>query len=448
VVGYLQSQVENLTQEGVILQNHLLLKNLNVSQVMKKFHSQGVPYTRQYANLLTGFAQSPSWLQGVIQTYPRLKSLPSKLIPFASYKDFAESFWNSLKDSFSTQAENLSKVTSRQLNQLLSFFKPMLREGQEEEACRLLANSNIQDLVEQHSFLAAVAPPVSSAPCNDLQDDDLPQKSLVEHVLEEHLEKGQEIQKIHNFYFSRITRKGFSLLNETRGRYWNLVIGTDGEIKPSFIGNLLDRGVFSADGLKTYLDQISEYKELDADYLALLETAPNNPYVKNYPLSPKSSSTVVEYKSQRVSPHKGQVAFDCETINMSQFWSTIHAAIEDMNRIRVIEIKGITPNIALKLGLNVVNGQVLWFPSAPVVTPPLSEGVIYPKFLICTSMDETLLTPHTPGKILSLVPLESGPPAIECQFPDKNRILPLNSVRLHPKDRLRIERAAQNRARN
>jgi hypothetical protein len=440
----LQSQVENLTQQGFILENHLFLKNLKVSQVIKAFHSEGIPYTRQYANLLTGFAQSPTWLQGVIQTYPRLKSLPSKLLPFASYKDF----WNCLKDSLSKQAENLSKITSRQFNQLLSFFKPMLCKGQEEEACRLLANSSIQDLVEQQSFLSTVASPLPSTTCNDLHDEALPPKSLVEHVLEEHFAKSQEIQKIHNFHFSRTTRKGFSPLNETRGRYWNVVIGADGEIKPFYIGEMLARGVFSADGLKTYLDQISEYKELEADYLTLLPTAPDNPYIENHPHPPKSFSTVVEYKSQRVSPHKGQVAFDCEKINSSQFWSTLHAAIDDMNKIRVIEIKGISPNIALKLGLNVVDGQVLWFPSAPVSIPHLSEGVIYPKYLICTSMDETLLTPHTPGKILSLVPLESGPPAIECQFPDKNRVLPLNSVRLHPKDQLKIERATQNRARN
>jgi len=490
----LQSPVENLTHQGVILRDHLALKNLNVSQVIKAFRSEGSSYTRQYAKLLTGFAQSPSWLQGVIRTYPRLKSLPSKLIPFASYTDF----WSCLEDSFSTNAENLSKVTSRHLNQLLAFFKPMLHEGQEEEACRFLATSSLQDLIEKHtfppaaasrapspicddleddtfsgksifeeevyslpptsnlqnseeqdSFLPVLPPLIPSEPGNDLHDEELPQKSLGEQVLEEHVSKEEEVQEIHGFHFSRKTKKGFSLINETRGLYWNIVVATNGEIKPFYVGELLFRGVASTPALKEYLEQFSEYKELEADLFTLIATAPNNPYIKNGPQKSKPSSPPVPYKAQRISAHKGQITVDGSKGNhRSQLWSAFHAGIEDMNKLKEVEIQGITSEQAVALGLNIVDGRFLWFPSDPVSFPPLSEGVVYPKFLLCRSMDRTLITPDTPAKIVSFVPLESGPPAIECQFSDKNRVLPMNSLHIHSKDRLAIEQAAQNRARN
>jgi|GEM_PF-4051361 hypothetical protein len=440
----LQSQVENLAQQGAILQNHLALKDLNLSDVVKASYSEGGSYTRQYANSLIGLAQSPSWLQQVINTHPRLKSLPSKLLAFAAYKDFVEAFWSCFKDSYASDPENLSKVTIRQFNQLMALFKPMLRQGHEQEACRLLANSSIQQLVKEYSFSPVADSPVAETTCNVLQDYDFRQQIEV-HPDIAHYKK---LQSVRQFHYTRLTRKGFSHLNEARAHYWNLVISPFGNIKPSFIFQMSERGVYNPAKLQQYLDQISEYKELEADYLTLSDIAPNNPYAEGSPLQSKSPSSVVGYKAKRSGPHQAQVSFEPqEQLKSQEFWSTLQAAIEDLSKINEIEIKGVAPSLAASLGLNVSRGKVFWYPSLPIHLPalPIAEGVVHPAFLICTSMDETLLTPHTPGKNLGLVPLESGPPAIRCQFPDQIRVLPLSSVLLHPNDQLNIEQALKNR---
>jgi hypothetical protein len=433
-VGYpLQSQIENLAHQGVILQNHLSLKNLKVSQVIK----EGGPYTRQYANSIIGLAQAPSWLHGAIQTHPRLKTLPSKLLVFAPYKVFVEAFWTFLKDSFSLDPENLSHVTSRQFNQLLAFFKPLLRQGQEQEACHILSTTSIRDLVDQHSFSRT-----SDSTGDQLQANN-PRQHIKDHPDIGHYKK---LQKAHQFYYTRLTRKTFSPLNEARARYWNLVVGPFGNIKPSFISSMSERGVYNPAKLQQYLDQISEYKELEADYLTLSDVAPNNPYAESY-LIQTNTPAAVAYKAKRNGPHKAQVSFEPqEQLKSQEFWSTLQAAIEDLSRINEIEIKGLEPSLASSLGLNVSGGKVFWYPSLPIHLPPLpAEGTVHPAFLICTSQDEILLTPNTSGKNLGLVPLGSGPPAITCQFPDQIRVLPLDSVLLHPNDQLKMKQATQDR---
>jgi hypothetical protein len=440
VVYPLQSQMENLAHQGVILQNHLSLKNLKVSQIIKAkaFPSESSPYTRQYANSLIGLAQAPSWVHSAIQTHPRLKTLPSKLLVLAFYQDFVEAFWNCLKDSFSSDPENLSHVTTRQFNHLLAIFKPMLLQGQEQEASRILSTTSIQDLVEQHSVSLT-----SDFTRDELQANN-PRQQIKDHPDIGHYKK---LQESHQFYYTRLTRKGFSPLNEARARYWNLVVGPFGNIKPSFISSMSERGVYNPAKLQQYLDQISEYKELEADYLTLSDIAPNNPYAESYLLQSKSPSGAVAYKAKRNGPHKAQVSFEPhEQLKSQEFWSTLQSAIEDLSRINEIEIKGLEPSLAASLGLNVSGRKVFWYPSLPIHLPPLpTEGSVHPAFLICTSQDETLLTPNTSGKNLGLVPLESGPPAIRCQFPDQIRVLPLDSVLLHPNDQLKMKQASQDR---
>jgi hypothetical protein len=439
----LQSQIENLAHQGVILQNHLSLKNLKVSQVIKAkaFPSEGGPYTRQYANLLIGHALAPSWLHSAIQTHPRLKSLPSKLLVFAPYKDFAEAFWNFLKDAFSSEPENLSKVTIRQFNQLLALFKPLLRGGQEQEACRLLTVSSIQQLLEECSISISTCPAPTSS---NLRDDESSQP-IYSHPEIGHYKK---LQHIRRFHYTRLTRKGFSHLNEVRARYWNLVIDSFGNIRPSFISHMSDRGCYNPVKLQEYLDQISEYKELEADLLSLSEMAPNNPYAEPSPLQSKLPPNALPYKSKLTSPNKAQVSIEyTEEFKSQEFWSTLQSAIEDLTTINEIEIKGIPPSLASSLGLNVIGGKVYWYPSLPIYLPPqpIARGTVHPAFLICTSQDETLLTPQTPGKNLGLVPFASGPPAVRCQFPDQLRVLPLKSVILHPQDLLDLEQSSQNK---
>jgi hypothetical protein len=426
--------VEALVEQGRVLESHRALENATLSGFVKTLRSKG--FTKQYTNSLIAIAQSPSWLHGAIQTYPKLKSVPSKLLPFSPYKDFVEAFWSCLKNSLSSNPETARMLTIRQFNQLLAFFKLMLLQGQEQEACHILSTTSIQDLVEQNSS-------TSNSTCDELGGNDSGQQSKDRPDIARY----RQLQKVRQFHYTRLTRKGFSPLNEARARYWNLIISPLGNIKPSFISSMSERGIYNPQKLQQYLDQISEFKELESDFLTLSDIAPNNPYAESSELQLKSPSSLVGYNAKRNGPHKAQVSLDSPgQLKREELWSTLQAAIEDLNIINEIEIKGLAPGLASSLGLNVSRGKVFWYPSLPIHLPPLpTEGAVHPAFLICTSQDETLLTPHTSGKILGFVPLESGPPAIECQFPDKNRILPLKSVLLHPKDQLKIEQPSQNR---